>query len=423
MAPDALTTELFDEICKIPCINSHSHLISEAERLEEPGDALTFFDHAYPGADLVAAGMSDEEKQQALKSGLPLAERWKIFAPYWRWVRATGYTQGIMEGIRDLYGIEELNEDTIEPITEAMQALYKPGFYRQVLQDRCNLELSVLNMEDLQEVDRELFLPLPRLNRFSMLRSAGQIDAIEKDYNVSVGDLDGYIEVIRQVCQQWDQARVAGVKMSQSYHRRMDFTERKREDAAPIFDRLRRGEEFDLESPEGVLLEDYIVFECCRAAMDANLTVQFHQGMRAGNFGSMEGCSPAPLAELFKTFRQVRFDLSHSGYPYLREGAVLAKTFSNVYLDMSWIHIISPVGTQVDLKEWIRMVPYNKIIAYGDDVRHVEAVYGHLKIARQNFATVLAQTIQEGAISESVALDIARAAFRDNPARIYRVDE
>ena len=209
--------------------------------------------------------------------------------------------------------------------------------------------------------------------------------------------------------------------MSQSYHRSMDFTARQKEDAAKIFDGLMQGEYAGLDSEEGVLLEDYLVFECCRAASDADLTIQFHQGIRAGNYGSMEGCTPAPLAELFQTFRDARFDLSHAGYPYLREGAVLGKTFSNVYLNMSWIHIISPIGSRLDLREWLQMVPYNKIIAFGDDLQHVEAVYGHVKMARQNFALVLAEMIQEGLISDSVALDIAQAAFHDNPAKVYGV--
>jgi predicted TIM-barrel fold metal-dependent hydrolase len=136
----------------------------------------------------------------------------------------------------------------------------------------------------------------------------------------------------------------------------------------------------------------------------------------------MEGCSPVQLTELFQTFPHARFDLSHAGYPYLREGAVLGKTFSNVYLNMSWIHIISPIGSLLELKEWLRMVPYNKIIAFGDDLTYVEAVYGHLKMARQNFAIVLAEMIQEGLISESIALDIVQATFHDNPAKVYGMD-
>ena len=75
--------------------------------LDNPEDALAFFNHAYPKSDLVSAGMSEEEREKALTPGLPLAERWKIFAPYWRWIRLTGFSQGILEGFRDLLGFDE----------------------------------------------------------------------------------------------------------------------------------------------------------------------------------------------------------------------------------------------------------------------------------------------------------------------------
>ena len=422
MPINTLSTELFEEISKIPCINSHSHIIPEAQRLKESPDALAFFNHAYAASDLVSAGMSESERQMALTPQLPLAQRWKIFEPYFRWTRLTGYSQCILEGFRDLLGFSDLTGETVEPISEALRKSAKPGFYNEVLQRQSNIEMTVVNMEDLIEVDRQLFLPLPRLNRFSMLRSADQVRAIERDYNVSITTLDEHVEAIRKACQDWKAAMVAGVKMSQSYHRRMDFTQRRKEDAAKVFEGLMRGDYAGLESEQGVLLEDYLVFECCRGASEADLTIQFHQGIRAGNYGSMEGCSPVQLTELFQTFPDARFDLSHAGYPYLREGAVLGKTFSNVYLNMSWIHIISPIGSRLDLREWLRMVPYNKIIAFGDDLTYVEAVYGHLKMARQNFAIVLAEIIQEGLISESIALDVAQATFHDNPAKVYGMD-
>ena len=419
--PDKLATELFEEISKIPCINSHSHLSSEKARLAQDVDALVFFQHAYPAADLVAAGMPAEAKNKALTPGLPLAERWQIFEPYWKSVRLTGYSQCISESFRDLFGFPELTAETVGPISAAIQQNSKPGFYKEILKEKCNIAISLMNMDDLTDVDRELFVPLPRLNRFSMLNSRGDTEAIERGYNVSIGSLEEHIEVIRKVCEQWKRAKVAGVKLSQYYLRRMDFKERKRADAARVFGAMLAGNYAGFESEDGRLLGDYLVFECCRAASEVDLAIQFHIGMRAGNYGSLEGSTPAPMVDLLKAFPAARFDFSHSGYPYLREGAVLAKTFTNVYLDMSWIHIISPVGCRYALKEWLRMVPYNKIIGFGDDLQHVETVYGHLKIARQNVAIVLADMIQEGFISESIALDVAKAIFYDTPAQVYRL--
>ena len=423
MTPDKVAEELFAEISKIPCINSHSHLFSEEARLSQDVDALVFFQHAYPLADLVAAGMPPDLRDKALAPGLPLEERWGMFEPYWKSVRLTGYSQCIVESFRDLFGFSELTGETVGAVSEAIRRNTRPGFYREILRDRSNIAISLMNMDDLVEVDRTLFVPMPRLNRFSMIHARSQIDAIETDYDARIGSLQEHVELIRRTCERWKQANVAGVKLSQSYHRRMDFEERETADASRIFDAMMKGDYAGLESEEGRLLEDYLVFECCRAASDVDLAIQFHIGMRAGNCGGLEGSSPAPMVDLLRAFPKARFDFSHSGYPYLREGAVLAKTFPNVHLDMSWIHIISPIGARYALREWLRMVPYNKIIAFGDDLRYVETVYGHLKIARQNVAIVLSEMIGEGLISESVALDVAKALFYDTPARVYRLTE
>jgi predicted TIM-barrel fold metal-dependent hydrolase len=229
------------------------------------------------------------------------------------------------------------------------------------------------------------------------------------------------VDAIGQACAGWKRAGVAGVKLSQSYHRRMDFLPREATEARRVFDALLQDEHPGLDSPAGRLLEDYLVFEGCRAASEAGLTIQFHIGLRAGNWGGLEGASPAPMVELLRAFPDARFDFSHSGYPYLREGGVLAKTFPNVYLNMSWIHIVSPIGARTALKEWLRMVPYNKIIAFGDDVYYPEIVYGHLKVARQNVAAVLAEMVEEGAIGEAHALDVAQALFYDNPKALYGI--
>ena len=202
----------------------------------------------------------------------------------------------------------------------------------------------------------------------------------------------------------------------------MDFEERNETDAAAVFNEILSEQRVELNSAKGKVLGDYLVFECCRAASELDLTIQFHLGMRANTYQTLEGCSPAPMVKLFSRFRNARFDLSHSGFPYLHEAGVLAKGWSNIFLNMDWIHAISPEGSKDALREWLRMVPYNKIIAYGDDVAHVEVAFGALVIARQNVASVLAALIQEDSITESEAMDIAQAMFHDTPAKLYMVN-
>ncbi|MGH2350135.1 MAG: amidohydrolase family protein, partial [Chloroflexota bacterium] len=154
---------------------------------------------------------------------------------------------------------------------------------------------------------------------------------------------------------------------------------------------------------------------------EAGLAVQFHVGPRAGVYGSLEGASLAPMAGLIRANRAARFDISHAGFPYLREAAVLAKTCANVFLNLSWIHIYSPEGSRAALREWLRMVPRNKILGFGDDLYWVDTIYGHLLMARQNVAAALADLIADGLLGESEALDVARALFFENPAALYRL--
>ena len=89
----ALAAELFAEICKIPCVNSHSHLLPERVRLRQTVDALTFLGETYPRADLLAAGMPLAALDKALDPDLPMQERWRVIEPYWKVIRLTGYAQ------------------------------------------------------------------------------------------------------------------------------------------------------------------------------------------------------------------------------------------------------------------------------------------------------------------------------------------
>lgn len=418
-----LRRDLTEALAQTPTLYDHSHVVTEAERLERDLDALAYFAHPYPAADLLSAGMPPDELTYVTAPSGPPEERWRRFEPYWRHVRLTGFSQCLLEGWRAAFGIDGLTAETVGPLSEAIRAARRPGHYHDVLRDRANIAVSLVQMEDLVEVDRSLFLPMPRLNRFSMLRGREHIEAIERDYSVRLGSLDDLVAAIRTTCAAWREAGAPAAKLSQSYHRQMDFKERPHAEAARVFGSVLDGSYAGLESEDGRLLEDYLVFACVRAATDAGLAVQFHVGPRAGTYGSLEGATLAPMIDLIRAHRDARFDISHAGFPYLREAAVLAKTCANVYLNMSWIHIYSPEGCVTALREWLRMVPWNKILGFGDDLYWVDTIYGHLIVARENVAAALAELIEDGLIRDSEALDFGRGLFYDNPAALYRLDE
>jgi hypothetical protein len=67
------------------------------------------------------------------------------------------------------------------------------------------------------------------------------------------------------------------------------------------------------------------------------------------------------------------------------------------------------------------MVPNTKIFGFGGDYTMVEKVYGHLKLARQNVAMVLAEKIREGAYTRGEASMVALRLMRENANRFYQL--
>lgn len=77
--------------------------------------------------------------------------------------------------------------------------------------------------EEVAEIDRSLFLPVPRLNRFTMIRSRDDLASLESDYSTDFRSVDDLIDTMHVRCAAWKASGAPEIKLSQSYHRAMDF--------------------------------------------------------------------------------------------------------------------------------------------------------------------------------------------------------
>ena len=72
------------------------------------------------------------------------------------------------------------------------------------------------------------------------------------------------------------------------------------------------------------------------------------------------------------------------------------------------------------LNEWIDLIPVNKIIGFGGDYQiPVEKIYGHLVMAREDIARVLARRVVKGLMTKKEAFDMAQMWLYDNPKGLY----
>lgn len=158
-----------------------------------------------------------------------------------------------------------------------------------------------------------------------------------------------------------------------------------------------------------------------RRAIELHLPIQIHTGLQEGNGNFIANSNPLHLVNLLVEYREASFDLFHAGYPYQSEMATMGKNFSNVYVDLCWLHVISPWVVRQTLHEWIETVPANKIFAFGGDYIFVEGAYAHARMARDNVARVLTDKVEIGYLTEDEAMTLAHKLLRENAVRFFDV--
>lgn len=141
------------EVDKVRIIDTHEHLTLPFQ-LAEMGrvDLGRLFTH-YASCDLITAGMpvQDMTEIQKMDSELSPQEKWQLVKPWYQRAWNTGYCECLRIATHDLFGIEDLTDDTVEPLSEKMNAVPREAWTRQVF-DRAGIDLALGNVWDLHPV-------------------------------------------------------------------------------------------------------------------------------------------------------------------------------------------------------------------------------------------------------------------------------
>ena len=411
--------ELIAELKGIPTVDAHEHLPPEASRLKERRDFYSLFQH-YCAADLVSAGATQEEMALFANQELDLAARWEAFRPYLDAIRTGGYARSALAFVRDILGFDDLSDETYAAVSAKLEEINKPGLYDHILRERCNIAACIQcwRLDDGPYPD--YFYHLAPGPEVTDLGSQPAIDKLAGQCDHAIHSLDDALACMTHQVEQWRaHPKVVGVKSAHAYGRSIAFQKVTRHDAEVVFSQVLTHEGHTLSPHEMIPLQDFLMFELLARLEATGLPMVFHTGLQAGNFNRIANANPLRLQPLLEEFPRAKIDLFHGGMPWVREIAVLAKYFPGVHLNMAWMHIINPAQARSALSEWLDMVPNTKIFGFGGDYGIVEKVYGHLKLARQNIALVLAEKIAIGAISRSEASRVAQRLMFDNANEFY----
>ena len=418
--------EISEYIEGVKIVDQHEHLtLPLLKESKFENDVPYFLTNTYLGGDMWAIGFPTTsitpERYAYLEKPLSedqSEERWNELKPYLEKLRNTVYYRHLLIALRDLYGFEddEVDDSNWRELSQRI---------REKSRNRLRWSLEVLDRMKVRRVILNIGSTLPndkiieddRLVQVVSMDEfvRGSPEAAKRVVPEGVHSLDSYLDALDQTFKEAVKAGVVGIKSTLAYERSIFFENVAKTDAERIFTKGLN----EVGAQERRAFQDYMMHVVCGKCAEYKLPFQIHTGLQAGILNTITNAQPTLLTNLFQKYPDVRFDVFHGGYPYLREAGILAKYFPNVYVDACWLAHISPAAYRQALDEWLEVVPSNKIFAWGGDHLQIEHSYASLQLAKSLVSDVLAAKVAQGYFGEKVALAVAERIMGQNAAEVY----
>jgi hypothetical protein len=407
-------TDLATFIATAPLVDTHEHLASEQQYLDEPADILLeVFDGGYIMADLRVAGATDAAVQRVLQEpGGDIAERFAGIAAAWEACRHTGFGEATRITAREFFGVEEITAERLvaaQAQLEAHQAGERYAILTAAQIDHVQID-SVSPLCPLDAAHPDFFLQ--DINWLKPATADVDVDFLQAHTKVAVKDLRTLDEALHALFSR-EAPRAIAVKSQHAYQRTLAWKARPDGEVAPLVDRLLAGD--DLATPEANAVGDWALERAVRWAQEHGLPVKIHTGYMAGYGGMpLEWVHPEHLCPLLKAYPEVRFILMHTGYPFGGEIVALAKHYPNVYVDLCWAWALDPFSTEQFFRQYLHAAPINKLFVFGGDTQRPRSAVAFSRQARVGLMRALQAEVEAGDLTEAEAQAVARRVMRDN---------
>ena len=238
-------------------------------------------------------------------------------------------------------------------------------------------------------------------------------------------DLQGYEDFVRRTMSDNQQKHGAvAIKFEAAYFRSLYFGDPPRAHAAAVYNKYREGG----VPTEGEYkqFQDYIFRVMVEQAGTLHLPMHFHSAIGIGDYFSLHNGNVLNLENVVRDprYKNVTFVLIHGGWPYEREAALMTAV-KNVYLDTSFqSELLYPSQFKDVLKQLLTLFPDKMMYGsdafpFNDALGAEESFWLAARTSRTGLAAALAELVEEGALTEAKALELARNYLHDNAARLY----
>ena len=405
MADAVLVRTLYDEMCRVPLIDPHSHIDPHAAASKSLADILGY--HYY--TELAHSAGLD---RAALAPEVPARERVRAVVGHMDRYANTAQYSWFVEIARTFLGFagDRVTAADADGLFDAAErAFARPDWEEHVLRTSGLEKVFLTNEFDdpLAGFDTARYVPCLRTDtlvfafdqpqtRERLARATGVEANDEPSLRRALGVLFAHF-VARG-------AKACAVSLPPGFAPRAD--------AAP-------------PSPERVFW--LVAEQCAEHGLPFDLMIGVNRnvypaGVHQGRDLYDSRCSLVQYAELFNAFPAVTFPVSVLTSYLNQELVSYAWIFPNVVTNGHWWYSNIPVYIENDLRGRLQAVPSVKQVGYYSDMYKLEFGLPKFNMYRRVLAKVLAEDfVEPGRATEAGALDLARALLRGNVERVFGV--
>lgn len=420
-----MATDLALHIQATRMVDTHEHMRTEAEYVEQGPDILQSLFQNYVSADLVVAGASQEAVDTLLDGSNPdLRARLAGVDQAWAAVRHTGYGEAVRLIARLVYECDEITPETIEQAQAKHERLRQPGERLRLLRDVAHLDHVQTDdfvrpcLPDASGPDF-FFYDISWANFCS---GTPDLEPLAQETGIEVTDLATLKAAMQKTFEQNASAAIA-VKSQHAYDRTLQWQEREDHEAERALAGYLRDPQ-SLSEADRLCLGDWCWARGVELCIEYNLPLKLHTGYYAGHSRMpVARIAAGHLSPLLARYPQARFVLMHIAYPYSDELVALAKHYPNVYADLCWAWSIDPYSASLFVRRFLHAAPANKLFVYGGDTFWPTASVAYAHQARQWLTRTLQAEVDEGLLSEADAIALATRLLRENQYACFNVAE
>jgi uncharacterized protein len=408
-------------------------IVDAHEHIQTPSDSGGFYIFntvSYFPADLYSAGATSAYDTR--NGSFNPDSVWERLGKYYNYSRTTSYHDQFMYTLKLLYGFRKpyLEKEDLKPLYDRMLENDYRNYPKWLNEVFHKLKIKTMVLDQYwnhfnTDIDTNYFSLVCNINTcVSLVGEAAANKKITSDKKLlklmksdglAAGTLDDYLGLVDNVLDIFKSHGAVCLKNTLAYSRSIYFEDVSYEDAVKIYNQKR-----PLDQAEQKQLEDFVFHHIVQQSVKLELPMQIHTGYLAGNNARLDNGQPMKLLNVLMKYPKAKFILFHGGFPWTGDYVAIGKNFSNVWLDIVWLPQISRTEAIRTFNEMLDCVPYNKYM-WGGDVSRIDDVAGSLELAKEVVATVLAERVEKGWMTEEVARDVAVRIFRDNATEMFRL--